>query len=59
MDETETLVSYEEKLARKVVENWLWDCGKGNQTLGFVQSELLQQRIVEAIRVARHAITTP
>lgn len=37
-----------EKTARKIVEKWIWDCG-GSLVLTFVQSELLQQRIIEAL----------
>lgn len=37
-----------EKLARKIVEKWIWDCGDSLE-LTFVQSQLLQQRIMEAL----------
>lgn len=37
----------QEKMAREIVKKWVWDCGD-SLSLSFVQSELLQQRIVEA-----------
>lgn len=42
----------DEKIARKIVEKWIWDCGD-SLSLSFIQSELLQQRIVEAIGTLR------
>ncbi len=37
-----------EKLARKIVEKWIWDCGD-SLSLTFVERELLQARIMEAL----------
>ena len=38
----------QERLARHIVEKWIWDCG-GSLSLSFVESELLQQRIIESV----------
>lgn len=38
-----------EAVARRIVEEWIGDCGEGNLSLNFVQSELLQRRIVETL----------
>jgi hypothetical protein len=41
-----------DKVARDVVKKWGWDCGDSLQ-LSFVQSELLQQRIIEAMAASQ------
>jgi hypothetical protein len=43
-----------EAIAREIVKKWIWDCGDSLQ-LNFVQSELLQQRIVEALKALEAA----
>ena len=44
-------MSEDEKIAREIVTKWIWDCGD-SLSLSFIQSELLQQRIVEAIALS-------
>jgi hypothetical protein len=47
-----------DKVARDIVKKWTWDCGDSLQ-LSFVQSELLQQRIVEALALSSQERNAP